>query len=90
MALESRRRGQVEKQNVTLSLPKEMIREVKVIAAQRDTSISGLMVGVLRDLVDEERGYRVAKEQSLRRLERGFELGTGGKMSVTRDDLHER
>ncbi|MBA2440786.1 MAG: CopG family transcriptional regulator [Rubrobacter sp.] len=79
-----------EKQNVTLSLPREVVREAKVIAAQRDTSISALMVGMLRELVDEERGYRAAREQSLRRLREGFDLGTGGRVSWSRDELHER
>lgn len=79
-----------ERRNLTLSLPKEVVREVKVIAAQRDTSISALMTGMLRELVDEERGYRAARERSLRRLGYGFDLGTGGKVNWTRDELHER
>jgi hypothetical protein len=79
-----------ERQNFTLSLPKEVVREVKVIAAQRDTSISALMTHMLRELVDEERGYRAARERSLRRLGEGWDLGTGGKVNWTRDELHER
>ena len=79
-----------ERQNLTLSLPKEVVREVKVIAAQRDTSISALMTRMLRELVDEERGYRAARERSLRRLGEGCDLGTGGKVHWTRDELHER
>lgn len=79
-----------ERQNLTLSLPKEVVREVKVIAAQRDTSISALMTRMLRELVDEERGYQAARERSLRRLGEGWDLGTGGKVNWTRDELHER
>lgn len=79
-----------ERQNITLSLPKEVVREAKVIAAQRDTSISALMARVLRELVEEERGYRAARERSLNRLEDGLDLGTGGKTSWSRDELHER
>ena len=79
-----------EKQNITLSLPREIVREVKVIAAQRDTSISGLMVAVLGDLVEQERGFRAARERSLGRLREGLDLGTGGAIGWTRDELHER
>jgi predicted transcriptional regulator len=86
----SRREARVEKQNVTLSLPREMVRRVKVIAAQRDTSISGLMVEKLKEIVDEEHGYEEARERSLDRLREGFDLGTAGRTSWTRDELHER
>lgn len=79
-----------DKQNVTLSLPREVVREVKVIAAQRDTSISALMAGMLGDLVEEERGYRSARERSLLRLREGFDLGMDGRASWSRDELHER
>lgn len=79
-----------ERQNITLSLPKEVVREAKVIAAQRGTSISALMARVLQELVEEEHGYRAARERSLRRLQDGFDLGTGGMISWSRDELHER
>lgn len=91
---ERRTRGEAnaeaEKRNVTLSLPREMIREVKVIAARRDTSMSGLMVEKLRELVEEDREYEDARERGLRRLEEGFDLGTGGAPGWSRDELHER
>jgi hypothetical protein len=79
-----------DRQNVTLSLPREVVREAKVIAAKRGTSISALMAGVLDGIIDEERGYRAARERSLRRLASGLDLGTGGERTWTRDELHER
>lgn len=86
MAMKSR-----DRQNVTLSLPREVIQEVKVIAARRDTSISALMTEALGGIVDEERGYRAARERSVRRLARGgLNLGTGGERTWIRDELHER
>lgn len=86
-----RREGvRVERQNVTLSLPREMVREVKILAARRDTSISGLMVEKLREAVDEEKGYQAARGRSLRRLGEAFDLGTGGEVGWTRDESHER
>lgn len=71
-------------------MQRQLFSKVKVIAAQRDTSISALMTRMLRELVDEERGYRAARERSLRRLGEGWDLGTGGKVHWTRDELHER
>ena len=78
------------RQNITLSLPREVVREAKVIAAQRETSISALMARVLKELVEEEHGYRAARERSLNRLEDGLDFGTGGKRGWSRDELHER
>jgi hypothetical protein len=79
-----------DRQNVTLSLPREVVREAKVIAAKRGTSISALMAGVLSGIIDEDRGYQAARERSLRRLAGGLDLGTGGERTWTRDELHER
>lgn len=87
---EWRGEGGVERQNLTLSLPKEIVREVKILAARRDTSISGLMVEKLEEVVDEEKGYQTARGRSLRRLRKVFDLGTGGEASWTRDESHER
>lgn len=80
----------VERQNVTLSVPKEVLREARVIAARRDTSLSALMTAMLDQLVEEERGYAAARERSLARIEKGFDLGSGGRATATRDELHER
>lgn len=78
------------KQNITLSLPREVIREVKVIAARENTSISALMTRMLTAMVDQDRGYQAAKERSRRRMRDGFDLGTGGLRTWTRDELHVR
>lgn len=79
-----------EKQNITLSLPSEIVREAKVIAARRGTSISEFMAGVLGGIAEEERGYRAARERSLRRLAKGLDLGTEGQKTWIKDELHER
>lgn len=79
-----------EKQDVTLSLPRELVREAKIIAARKDTSISGLVVDKLRELVEEDREYEYARERDLRRLAEGFDLGTGGAPVWSRDESHER
>lgn len=38
----------------------------------------------------EERVYAAAQERALARLEAGVDLGTGGQIEVSRDELHER
>ncbi|HEX5298431.1 MAG TPA: ribbon-helix-helix protein, CopG family [Streptosporangiaceae bacterium] len=77
-------------QNITLSLPEEDIREARVLAAKRGTSVSQLLARMLRELVEKETGYAAARERSLARLHEGLDLGTGGQAGWSRDSVHER
>ncbi len=80
----------MEHQNVTLSLPKELLTEVKIIAAKRNTSISSLLTRLIERLVGEEDEYERAHRRFRRMMEVGFDLGTYGNITVTREELHER
>ena len=77
-------------QNITLSLPEEDLREARILAARRGTSVSQLLARMLTELVEQETGYAHARDRSLTRLREGMDLGTGGHISWTRDSLHER
>jgi hypothetical protein len=76
------------KQNVTISLTRETLRKAKILAARRDTSISGLLASQLETLVGEDDAYERARRQAEDLLNQGFRLG--GKIRVTRDQWHER
>lgn len=80
----------METRNITLSLPEEVLREAKVMAARRGTSVSALLTGALREVVERESGYAAAKERSLAALGAQRDLGTQGEISWGRDELHER
>ena len=80
----------MERQNITLSLPKDTLLKVKLIAVKRQTSVSGLLTQTLERLVEHEDGYAHARRRHLEWLERGADLGTAGQISVGRDELHER
>ena len=77
-------------QNITLSIPKETLQKVKVIAAQQGISISGLMTRTLEDIVSKEEGFQAARRRHLKLLESEISLETNGNLSWTRDQLHER
>ncbi|QUL98519.1 MAG: CopG family transcriptional regulator [Candidatus Fermentithermobacillus carboniphilus] len=79
----------MECQNVTLSLPKELLRRAKHIAVERGMSLSGLLAQLLEDLTRREDRYLKAKELHLAMLGE-FDLGTEGVVTWTRSDLHER
>lgn len=76
--------------NITLSLSEDLLKEARIIAVKRGTSVSRLVADTLKGIVERETGYEQARKRSIARLEKGFHLGTGGKASWTRDDLHER
>ncbi|NPV79936.1 MAG: CopG family transcriptional regulator [Firmicutes bacterium] len=77
-------------QNITLSIRKDLLRRVKHIAIERQTSVSGLLAKLLEDLVQKEDAYRKAYEDHLEILETPLDLGTYGTISWRREDLHER
>ena len=80
----------MEKQNITISLPRGVLLKAKLIAVQRQTSVSKLLTESLTRLVEQADHYERAKRRHLKVLERGFDLGTHGEITVTRDELHDR
>lgn len=78
----------VEKQNVTVSLSREVLKKAKILAARRETSISGLLAQEIEAMVSEDEAYERAQRQAMALLERGFHLG--GAARVSREELHER
>ncbi len=80
----------MDTQNITLAVPKKVLAKFKEIAFRRQKSVSGLMVEMMKDTVNREEGYQVARERHLRRMEMDMDLRTLGKTQWNRDDLHER
>jgi Family of unknown function (DUF6364) len=76
------------KQNLTISLDRQTIRKAKIVAARRDTSISGLLAQQIEILVGEDEAYERAERQAVALLDEGFHLGGGAPAS--RVELHER
>ena len=76
--------------NITLALPEELIRRIKLVAAKRDTSISALLASTLSELADQEEGYAEARDGMFMDMAQGYHLGTQGTIEWSRDSLHER
>jgi Arc/MetJ-type ribon-helix-helix transcriptional regulator len=77
-------------QNITLRLPRELLRRIKRLAADRDTSVSALMTEALTRLADEDRRYLATRKRALAALRSAPSLGTGGHSGWSREELHER
>lgn len=80
----------MQKQNVTLSLPKDLLRQARHLAGRRHKSLSEFMRESLAEKVEEASGYSKAMERQLKLMRTGFDLGTAGQVVVERDELHER
>ena len=75
----------MDRQNVTLSLPKTLLRKAKNVAAQEEKSRSEGKRESLRRKVEQKPGYQKAKQRHLSLLKKGLNLGTKGRSSYTRD-----
>jgi len=80
----------METQNVTLSIPKDVLRKAKIMAVKLNTSLSGLLTQTLEDLVSREDGFDQARRRNVESMRRGFDLGTKGNIRWSREELHDR
>ena len=76
------------KQNITLSLDKDLIREARQLSVRKSTSVSKLLSEELGRLVRDQKQYEQAKRRALATLKKGFHMG--GRIRATRDELHDR
>ncbi len=79
-----------EKQNVTITIPKDILRKAKHIAIDRQTSLSRLLAKTLEDIVEREDTYSKAKVRQIAAMKKGYTMGLNGKITWKRDDLHGR
>jgi hypothetical protein len=77
-----------EFQNLTVRLSRETIRKARIVAAERSTSISGLVAGEIERIADERSTSLRARERAFANMEAGWDLGV--THPVDRDALHER
>jgi post-segregation antitoxin (ccd killing protein) len=76
------------KQNITLSLDRDLIRQARQLSARKSTSVSKLLSAELEKLVRDHEQYERAKRRALSALKKGHHMG--GRITATRDELHDR
>src|ERR1700691_2587263 len=76
--------------NITLSLDDKLVKEVRKIAVEKDTTLTGLVRTYLEKVAAEHGSER--KRHDLEALERSFESVqfSMGKKTWRREDLYER
>lgn len=77
--------------NVTLSIDDDLVKEIRKIAVERDTTLTGLIRDYLKDLAAEHErtGRKRRDREALERSFRQFRFRIGQK-TWTRGELHER
>jgi hypothetical protein len=76
------------KTNITLKLDSEILRQVRIMAAEEGSSISGLLASKLEELVRHRKSYARSKSRALARLRNCTDHGW--VRPASRDELHER
>ena len=76
------------KTNVTLKLDADLLKEARVIAAEKGRSVSALLTECLEAVVRERKAFDRARRRALARLRKGLDLRWTPPNS--RDHVHER
>jgi plasmid stability protein len=74
--------------NITISLPDELYRRVRIKAAERDTSVSGLVRDLLASIGEEESDFERRKRLQDEVLASIQSFRAGGRLS--REQVHNR
>jgi hypothetical protein len=77
-------------QNVTVSLPVDVMRQARHLAVDRGVSLSKFVAMLVEEKVSVSREYDHARKQEIQRMQAGLDLGTRGNITWTRDELHDR
>ncbi|HZI98521.1 MAG TPA: DUF6364 family protein [Actinomycetales bacterium] len=75
--------------NITLTLPDDLVRRAKVVAAMRDTSVSALVAEYFEALTRQEDDYDLMWREERRLMEEGLAMRVG-EVTWSRADTHER
>jgi hypothetical protein len=77
--------------NITLSLDDKLVKQVRKIAVERDTTLTGLVRDYLKKIAEEDAasGRKHRELEALERSFRNFKVNVG-KRTWKREDLYER
>ena len=81
-----KRVAQATKINTTLNLDKDLVRKIRVLAAENGTSVTALLSATLEEELGRRTAYEEAKKHASAVLAKGWDLG--GRVP-TREEMHE-
>lgn len=73
--------------NITIKLDKDLVRRIRVVAAEQGTSVSALIASRFEEDLAQRERYEAAKKRILARMDEGWDLA--GR-PLSRGELHRR
>lgn len=73
--------------NITLKLDDDLLKKAKLLAAERDSSVSQMLSEYLGEIIAKTTKYSDAKQNALKMMDKGFNLGFSRRKG-SRDELH--
>jgi len=77
-------------QEVTFSIPIDLVQRTRRLAAQNQISLSELLTLALTAFIEYQEKDETARQRSIEMMRQGLNLGTNGLPEWTREDLHDR
>jgi predicted transcriptional regulator len=87
-ARELEKRPSSAKVNLTIKIDRDLLRKIRVLAAEKDTSISALVAEAIEQQSTESNRYEAARKRALVLM--NAQSDSVWERDYTRDKLHER
>lgn len=78
------------KHNVTVAIDAALLAKARVIAQRQRLSVSAMLAGWLRQLVDDDAGYLLARRRAMSHLQEPLELDEGEDIPEAATGQHDR
>jgi hypothetical protein len=76
------------KVNLTIKIDKDLIRKIRVVAAEEGVSISGIFSEFIQEKYGKTKSYEAAMKRAIALMNSGIELNW--EKPLSRDEMHER
>ena len=76
--------------NITITLPEEVARWLRIKAAENERSVSKWLAELLESMQRQEDEYEIAMERFLARARKPRKIGWADGRKPTREELHDR
>jgi metal-responsive CopG/Arc/MetJ family transcriptional regulator len=80
----------MEKRNVTLSLPVDLLQKLRVMAAKRNVSMSSLMTGAISKTILDEDDTEIRTKRMIERMKKSPGRGVGDNITWKREEIYDR
>ncbi|MCI4626600.1 MAG: hypothetical protein L3V56_11650 [Candidatus Magnetoovum sp. WYHC-5] len=77
-------------QNLTLSIPEDLIEKIADIAVVKNKSLNELICEIIEKIVIDNTEYQVARNRQIALMKKGLILNAKEKITLTKEELYDR